>query len=76
MNRGFPFHISDDALEEYALGALPGGDFAPLNEHLQDCPACQIALAEIAEYVEVMKAALLELQSAQNGEKLELLGFS
>ena len=76
MNRGFPFHISDDALEDYTLGALPGGDFAPLNEHLRHCPTCQIALAEISEYVEVMKAAILELQNAEDGEKLELLGFS
>jgi anti-sigma factor RsiW len=58
MNTGFAFHISEDALEEYALGRLPSAHCEPLDEHLLVCPACQNALEVIDDYVNVIRAAL------------------
>jgi anti-sigma factor RsiW len=57
MNASYPLHISEDALENYALGRLPEPDCAPLDEHLLICPPCQARLEQIDEYVRVMQAA-------------------
>jgi anti-sigma factor RsiW len=61
MNTFFPFHISGDALEKYALGRLPDADCDPLDEHLLICPTCQARLEEVDEYVKVMQAATAAL---------------
>ena len=61
MNTGSIFHIPDDLLEEYALGRHSVRDCAPVDEHLLVCPTCQNNLAEIDEYVRVMKTALTAL---------------
>ena len=58
MNTGFIFHIPDDLLEEYALGRVPDRGRTPVEEHLLICPTCQNNLAEIDEYIGVMKTAL------------------
>ncbi len=58
MNTGSIFHIPEDLLEEYALGKASDGDCSPLDEHLLICRTCQNRLAEIDEYVRVMKAAI------------------
>ena len=58
MNTGFIFHIPEELLEQFALGKVPEPHCAPLDEHLLICPACQNSLAEIDEYIRVMRAAL------------------
>ena len=57
MNAGLERHINEDDLEEYALGRLTGVQGTWLEDHLLVCPTCQDRLAEIDEYVRVMKAA-------------------
>src|SRR5271167_2822799 len=57
MNTGFFSHISEETLETYARGRALDAHCAPLDEHLLVCPACQICLEELEEYIEVMKAA-------------------
>jgi anti-sigma factor RsiW len=57
MNTNFCSHIPEDMLEKYALGSLSDAKFAPLDEHLLICPACQTNLQTVSEYIAVMKAA-------------------
>lgn len=57
MPKGLSFksHPSEDLLEEYAFQRLAGEQVAPLEEHLLACSSCQEALAEIDEYLVLMK---------------------
>jgi hypothetical protein len=55
--------ISDDLLEMYALGRLPEPAEAPLEEHLLICPACQIRLEQMDDYIRVVQAAAADLQN-------------
>ena len=50
-------HISEEVLEEYALGMQSNQDCKPLEEHLLICSACQDLLAATDEYIRVAKAA-------------------
>jgi len=52
----FHEHPSEDTWEEYAFGRLTGGKLAKTEEHLLACTRCQTALAEIDDYIRVMKA--------------------
>lgn len=54
--------------ENFALHKLSEAECVPLEEHLLICSACQDILAEIDEYIEVIKAAaaLLEPGKAEN----------
>jgi len=61
MNAGFFSHIPEETLETYALGRVPDGHRAPLDEHLLVCPACQVSLEAMDEYIQVMKAATAAL---------------
>ena len=53
--------------ENFALHKLSDQECAPLEEHLLICHACQDLLAEIDEYIEVVKtaAALLKPREAE-----------
>jgi hypothetical protein len=51
----FTSHPSEDLLEEYAFQRLAEEHVAPLEEHLLACSSCQEALAEIDEYLLLMK---------------------
>ena len=57
MPKGLSFksHPSEDLLEEYAFQRLAGEQVAPLEEHLLACSSCQEALAEIDEYLVLMR---------------------
>jgi hypothetical protein len=57
MNARLDRHISEEVLEEYALGMQSNVDCKPLEEHLLICPACQDLLAATDEYIRVAKAA-------------------
>ncbi len=59
MNTGLDRHPTDDALEEWVFNRLPTSVCAPLEEHLLVCSTCQDRLAEIDEYIIVMKFASL-----------------
>lgn len=57
----FKSHPSDDLLEEYAFRRLAEEQAAPLEGHLLACSSCQEALAEIDEYVLLMKRGTAEV---------------
>jgi len=61
VNAGLERHVAEEALEEYTLNRLSGERSVWLEEHLLVCPTCQERLAEIDEYVRVMKAAAAAL---------------
>ena len=55
-------HPSEEVLEEYALGRLTGPELEQLEEHLLVCAQCQDGLAEIDEFIVIMKQAAGRLQ--------------
>jgi len=66
-------HADADTLEEYVVGRLPESVNEALEEHLLICPRCQAAVAEIDEYVLLMKHAMAKLESKNGGARqLEL----
>jgi hypothetical protein len=44
------FHQSDDRLELYALGRLPGSEVEQIEEHLLVCPSCIARLEETGAF--------------------------
>jgi len=58
MNTKVDRHYPDGSWEEYALGMLSDEDCKLLEEHLLICSACQDLLAEVDEYIRVVKTAL------------------
>lgn len=61
-------HISEDILEQYALGRLSDDASAPVEEHLLVCPTCQDALQEADEYIRAIKAAVSSLEREAAGD--------
>lgn len=55
-------HISDDQLEEYALGRLSEAAMAEVEEHLLVCEACRLRADETQGYVDSMRDALRRLR--------------
>ena len=66
MNTRLDHHISEEVLEEYALGMQSNQDCKPLEEHLLICPACQDLLAATDEYIRVAKAAAALIRRPAN----------
>ena len=50
-------HPTTDAFEEYAFKRLSEADTEALEEHLLVCPECQTSLAEVDQYILLMKQA-------------------
>jgi len=57
VNAGLDRHYPEEIWECYALGMLAEEQSAPLEEHLLICHVCQDVLAELDEYLEVMRTA-------------------
>ena len=54
-------HISDEDLERYHLGKVTDeSELAPLEEHLLACPSCVERAKEAQDYVDAMRAAIIE----------------
>ena len=54
-------HISDDDLEKYHLGMIPEGpEFERLEEHLLACSFCAERAEMTADYVDAIRAAIIE----------------
>ncbi len=52
----FHEHPSEDTWEEYAFGRLTGGKLVKTEIHLFLCAHCQATLAEVDDYIRLMKA--------------------
>jgi hypothetical protein len=65
-------HPSEDSLERYSMGTLPGSETGPLEEHLLLCNHCRDRLESTDEYVAAMRAAASELVDvAVNGPDVD-----
>lgn len=54
-------HIADENLERYYLGMVKDeAELAPLEEHLLACPQCVERAEEAADYVDAMRAGIIE----------------
>ncbi len=59
-------HLSDHDLERYYLRMVTGEqELATLEEHILGCPEC----AEVQEYVEIMRAALLKVNGSSEEQE-------
>jgi Putative zinc-finger len=56
-------HPTTDVLEEYAFHRLPEPDTEALEEHLLMCPECQDSLADMDEYILLVKHVTARHQS-------------
>lgn len=61
-------HPTTEAFEEYAFKRLSEADTEALEEHLLVCPECQTSLAEVDEYILLMKQATARLEPALERE--------
>lgn len=62
-------HISEEALEEYVMRALPPLEISSVEEHLSICSACRGRLQTMDEYVIAMRSAATEIRKTQRGAK-------
>jgi len=54
-------HISDHDLERYHLGMVTAEDeLALLEEHILGCPPCAQRATDAQNYVDTMRAAIIE----------------
>ena len=54
-------HIDDHDLERYHLGMVPEGpELEQLEEHFLGCPECATRAEEVADYVDLMRATIVE----------------
>ncbi len=60
-------HVSEEALESYALGTLPALPAERLETHLLICAACQDRLAKTDIYVQAVRDAALRLSHEHPG---------
>ena len=54
------WHISDDDLDRYALGALPHEALAGAEEHLLVCESCQTRLREADQFAVLFRGAAVQ----------------
>ncbi len=64
MVTAFDCPVSEDALEQYALGILAEAELAPLEEHLFLCRSCQDRLAEVDAFIRSTRQAARNLIAA------------
>lgn len=51
-------HISEELLDDYALGRLSEPDVAPVEEHLLICAFCQERLQLTDEFIAALREAV------------------
>jgi uncharacterized CHY-type Zn-finger protein len=71
MNTDFTRHFPEDVLEKYAMGKLSDEENAPVEEHLLICGICQQVLSKLDEYLDVVRAALAENDSASASQSFD-----
>ena len=57
-------HISEDALERYAMRTLPEPELAVLEEHLLICAECRQRLQATEQYVAAMREAAARMTAS------------
>jgi hypothetical protein len=63
-------HITEDQLDQYAMGNLPEESIAEIEEHLLACSSCQNRLAETDEFLMVFRSASTQdLHSARQPKR-------
>jgi len=66
-------HPDESVLEEYVFGRLSEPKTAVLEEHILICGRCQVSLAEVDEYIRLMKFAAarsLETPRSSNSKRV------
>ena len=63
MNTCFDTHFPEELFEKYALGSASSLEVASFEGHLLLCTDCQTHLAKTEEYLAIIRAALLELET-------------
>jgi len=63
MGKAFDFHLSEELLERYAMGASSEEETAQADEHLILCPDCQDKLQEVDDFVKAFRIAAPKLRS-------------
>jgi hypothetical protein len=61
----FHSHPTEATWEKYAFGQTREPEVATLEEHLLVCEDCQNLLAEVTDYIQLMKVATLRLRKAR-----------
>jgi hypothetical protein len=72
MGNGIGGHVSDEAMEQYALGTLPEPQAAPLEEHLLTCPQCQDLLEQTDAFLAATRSAARKLMSESPRRPIQL----
>src|SRR5215471_4417347 len=58
-------HISDEALERYAMGTLGLDSVGEVEEHLLGCPSCQGRLVEADEFLALFRTAAAQVEARE-----------
>jgi hypothetical protein len=69
------YHVDDEELERYSMGAMPEAAIAPFEEHLLVCEPCQLRLAQTDVYVSAMRQASARLRAEPLKRGLPWLRF-
>ena len=69
------YHLDDEELERYSMGAMPEAAIAPFEEHLLVCEPCQLRLAQTDAYVGAMRQASTRLRTEPLKRGLPWLRF-
>jgi hypothetical protein len=69
------YHLDDEEIERYSMGAMPEAAIAPFEEHLLVCEPCQLRLAQTDAYVGAMRQASARLRTEPLKRGLPWLRF-
>ena len=70
MNTDFGEHIPEAIFDEFAMEMLCEDDCALWEEHLLVCEACQDRLAEVDEYIQVVRDAAAAIADSPSDHDL------
>ena len=68
MSLGTECTVSEEVIEQYALGMLSEAEVGEFEEHLLVCQSCREKLAETDDFVHVIRSALLRVLSENTGK--------
>ena len=54
---------SEDFLEAYSLGTQKGAEAVDFEQHLTLCATCQVRLAEVERWIQLLRKASTEAQA-------------